>query len=95
MSKALAVVQVRHQVVPETQDGQEEGEKVGERGGDKKKVTTLSKQLHIFVAIINPVLGDRYVQAFGVHCQPCQPCNLLSFHSCLLYFCHFVDVKLE
>ena len=41
MSKALAVVQVRHQVVPETQDGQEEGEKVGERGGDKKKVIIL------------------------------------------------------
>ena len=48
MSKAPAVVRVRHQVVPETQEGQEEGEKVGERGGDKKKVIILYLQSTLF-----------------------------------------------
>ena len=56
MSKALAVVHVRHQVVPETEDDLEEGENVGGRGlrgGDTKKVITFSKQLHAYICWCN------------------------------------------
>ena len=51
VGKAVAVVPVRTQVVPaESQDGlEEEGEKVGQRGGNKIKVRTLSNLLDIFV----------------------------------------------
>ena len=60
----------RHQVVPKTQDGQEDGGKVGEGGGNKIKVGT--KVLDRFAGVINPVLGDTniytYIHAVGHIC---------------------------
>ena len=46
-------------MVPKTQDGEEDGSKVGEGGGNKINVGT--KVLDRFAGVINPVLGDTNI----------------------------------